>query len=700
MGTTRSKWLRRTIAALAVWSLSCLPRDAQAESADVSLGRQIEDFTLTDYLGARRSLSDWSDQDAVVVVFLGTECPLAKLYAGRLAQFDADFTDRGVQWIGINSNQQDTLQEIAVYAKKHSVEFPILKDPGAKIAQQFGATRTPEAFLLDGQRVVRYQGRIDDQYGVGTARGEPTRSELRDALEAVLAGKPVARPNAPAVGCLIGRRPDVSPADGATHSVTYSRQISRLMQKHCVSCHREGQIAPFTLTDHQDVAAWAETMMEVIDDGRMPPWHANPKHGQFYNDSRMEPEEKELFRDWIDAGCPEGDRAELPEPLSFAGGWGIPEPDAVFRMPEEFQVPASGTVPYQHFFIDPGFTEDKWVYAAEARPGNRAVVHHLIMFYLPPGQERHRPEDPLFNAVAAFAPGLPAIQGPKRYAVRIPAGSRLGFQVHYTPNGSPQIDRSEAGICFADFDEVEKEVRVQAAFNFRFLIPPGDPDYEVRQQYRFGEDTLLYGLTPHMHYRGKSFRFTANYPDGASEILLDVPRYDFNWQNIYLLEQPKKLPEGTMLDLEAHFDNSAANPLNPDPAKAVYWGDQTWEEMMLGSFTVSKAEQDLTLGPPRIEPIEHNGKDDPAFRVTFRYPAPINPPTDIEAVYLAGSFNDWNPVGQKMEGPDDGGFYTATIDLPAGRYEYKFVINGDRWKSDPGNAESVGYYGNSVLNVP
>jgi hypothetical protein len=603
-----------------------------------------------------------------------------------------------VQIVGINSNQQDTLQELVGYARDHGIEFPLLKDAGARVADQFGATRTPEVFVLDAQRVVRYHGRIDDQYGVGSARNKPTHSELVDALEAVLGGQPVKVAATTPVGCIIGRRePSATSGD-----VTFTKHIAPILQKHCINCHRPGQIAPFALIDYADVAAWSDTMLEVIDAGRMPPWHADPAHGVFYNDARMPDEAKELFRRWVKAGVPEGDPQDLPPQPEYSAEWQTPEPRTVFRMPEPFQVPATGTVPYQYFYFDPQFTEDKWVYAAEARPGNREVVHHLILFYLPPGQETFRPQDPLFNAVAAFAPGMPAITGLPEYAARIPAGSKLIFQVHYTPNGTATTDQSEAALVFANPAKVAKEVRITAGFNFRFLIPPGAPDYKVTQQIPIPRDTFVYTITPHMHYRGKSFKFTATYPDGREEVLLDVPRYDFNWQNVYLLKEPKLLPEGTVVDLEAHYDNSANNPLNPDPTQPVHWGDQTWEEMMLGSLTTSWAEQDLRVGMPRVEPITDGGKTSRQRRVTFRY-RPMAEKTrsgePIEAVYLAGEFNEWKPDQIKMAGPDSEGFYAVKFDLTPGRYEYKFVLNGTDYRSDPGNRDWSGAYGNSILVV-
>lgn len=646
----------------------------------------IADFTLNDYLGARRSLSQFSDKPVVVVVFLGTECPLAKLYAGRLAELDRQYRDQGVQIIGINANQQDSLVEIAGYARKHDVEFPVLKDAGGKVAEQFGATRTPEAFVLDADRVVRYRGRIDDQYGVGVSRDEATVFFLKDAVDALLAGTPVALARTEAVGCLIS-----PPRDTVVEGeVTYAEHVAPIINEHCIRCHRPGEIAPFTLTSYDEAAAWAETMLETIDDGRMPPWHANPEYGEFHNDARMPADQIEVFRRWVAEGVPSGDLDAAPPLPEFTEGWQIGEPDVVYTLPEPVEVPAQGTVPYKHFVVDPGFTEDVWIKAAEARPDNRAVVHHLILFYFPPNQDRWRPQDALFNAIAPFAPGMPPIRCTDQEALRIPAGSKLVFQMHYTPNGTPQTDQSSAGLIFADPETIRREVTVEAALNFRLRIPPGDPDYMARTKFNVQRESLLYSLTPHMHYRGKSFRFTAQYPDGQREILLDVPRYDFNWQNTYLLAKPKRLPQGTVIDMEAHFDNSADNPFNPDPDVTVFWGEQTWEEMMVGSLGMAAADQDLQATPPTIEPTE-GGRS----RVTFRY----RPTEPAEKVYLAGFFNDWSPNAHPMDGPDSDGRFTTTLTLPPGRYEYKFVIDGKHWRSDPGAPSQKEGYGNSVVEV-
>ena len=514
-----------------------------AFAAGARVGAKIDEFQLQDHLGTEHSFAEWHDRRAVVIVFLGTECPLAKLYGPRLAELDAEYGPQGVAFVGIVSNQQDSLLEIGHYVRVHKIDFPVLKDSAAKVADQFGATRTPEAFVLDGRGNVIYHGRIDDQFGIGYQRANEVKRELAAALDEILAGKPVTTPSTEPVGCFIGRKQRKLP----TGEITYANQIARLVDKNCVSCHRPGQIAPFTLTSYDDVTAWSETMCEVIDDGRMPPWHANPKYGHFANDAHLTPDEKQLFHTWIDNGMPEGDAADLPEPTQYTDGWQIPVPDLVVRMPKPFTVPAKGTVQYQYFEADANFEKDVWIRGAEVRPGNRAVVHHIILFLVPPGQDEARDNDPLLNSIATFAPGMPAELWPSGYAKLIPAGSKLVFQVHYTPNGSEQTDQSEIGLVFADAEEVHQELKCEIAANSKFRIPPGDANYFVPARRTFKRDTLLHAMMPHMHYRGKAFRYTAHYPDGTQEVLLDVPRYDFNWQNLYTLAEPKRLPKGTVI---------------------------------------------------------------------------------------------------------------------------------------------------------
>ncbi|QEH36182.1 thiol-disulfide oxidoreductase [Aquisphaera giovannonii] len=642
-------------------------------------------FRLQDHRGAWHTLDEARDRKVVVLAFLGTECPLAEAYAPRLAGVARDFEARGVAFFGIDANPQDGPVAIGRFAEKHGLPFPILKDTGGELADRLGAERTPEVFVLDGSRSVAYRGRIDDQYAIGVHRPSPTRNDLIDALDALLAGRPVAAPRTEAPGCKIGRA--AKPAEDA--GVTYAKQVSRILQSHCVACHRPGEIAPFSLMDYRQAAGWSSMIAEVVDEGRMPPWHASPEHGTFANDARLSADEKKAIREWAAAGAPEGNPADLPPPPRFVEGWQIPRPDLVLEMPRELEIPAEGSMPYQVVELDPKLTRDVWVRASQVRPGNPSVVHHVVVYVLPPGVEKI--DEAGGDFLAAYAPGMPPRILADGVAKRIPAGSRIALQLHYTPRGTKQVDRSRIGLVFADPATVRKELMSGMALDVRLQIPPGTRDYVSRAEFRFSRPSLLLSLLPHMHLRGRSMTFVAEYPDGRREVLLDVPRYEFDWQNLYVLDRPKPMPEGTILHTEAHFDNSAENPNNPDPRRAVTFGEQTWDEMHVGYINFTLADQDLTLGMPAAKRLE-SGR----YEVTFRH----RPAGPAKAVAVVGTFTDWKERPLAMAGPDASGAYAATVELAPGAHEYKFLIDGETFREDPGNPHSAGFFRNSVIRLP
>jgi len=544
----------------------------------------IQNFVLRDQGGITRSLAEIESQ-AVVVVFLGTECPLAKLYAGRLQTLFEEFDREELSVLGVMSNQHDSAENIRTYAEKHELTFPILKDVHNRVADQFQAERTPEAFLLDKDRRIVYRGRIDDQFGVGTYLDKPRNHDLKNALEDLLKDREIRTPRTEAVGCIIGREPKARPSS----AVTFSNQIVRLFQKRCIDCHREGQVAPFALTDYDEVAGWAGMIEEVVREGRMPPWHAAPGHAEFANDCSLAAKEKELIYQWVAAGAPAGDPAEMPAMKKYPSEWLLPrKPDVVIPVTKEpVQVPANGTVKYQYYSVDPGFTEDKWIQAAEIRPSNALVVHHVLVFARDrDSKQRGGGEEGGF--LAAYVPGLIPQPYPSGMAKKIPANSELVFQMHYTPIGSAAEDLTEMALIFADPDEVTYQIVTSSATNRNFEIPPGDGNYEVTAKSpRAQADVQLLTMMPHMHLRGKAFRYELRTPDGKQETLLDVPAYDFNWQTSYRLVEPLTIKAGSQLFCTAHFDNSEENPFNPDPSKTVKWGDQTWEEMMIGYFDLA-----------------------------------------------------------------------------------------------------------------
>jgi hypothetical protein len=348
-------------------------------------------------------------------------------------------------------------------------------------------------------------------------------------------------------------------------------------------------------------------------------------------------------------------------------------------------------VPYQYFVVDPGLTEDTWVKATEAVPGNRAVVHHIVIFIQPPGTKFTPDRAGIgFEMLGLYVPGMPPLQLPHGSARLISAGSKLVFQMHYTPNGTPQQDQSRVGLVFADPKDVRKTVQMGAAVNPDFRIPPHAENHRVTAASRISHDTFVHALTPHMHFRGKSFRFEALYPNGSREILLDVPHYDFNWQHTYRLVTPKLLPAGTLVNCIAHFDNSDNNRSNPDPSATVRWGDQSFEEMMIGYYEGVFAAQDLSLPRPKVTPSD-DGDYDVLF--TFRPDRPAN------SVHLAGTFNQWSNNTHPLVRSGDDEPYSTKLRLKPGTYRYKFVIDRNLWTPDPASNQLIGVLHEALLVV-
>jgi len=352
----------------------------------------------------------------------------------------------------------------------------------------------------------------------------------------------------------------------AKASLTFTKDIAPILYKNCIGCHRPGEIAPMSLMTYKEVRPWAKAIREKVATREMPPWHLDSQYGKWENDRRLTQKEVDAIVTWIDSGAVEGNAKDLPAPPKFASGWQIGEPDMVFQMPTEFTVPAEGSVPYQYFAVPTNFKEDRYIQALEARAGNLSVVHHIVM-----------------GILGALSPGQTPFLAKPGQAKLIKAGSQLVFQMHYTPNGTETKDRSIVGLIFAK-GPVDKIVNSKAAFDVRFAIPPGAENYEVKAVYEFEDDSHIISLMPHMHLRGKDITYRAIYPDGRSEILLSVPRYNFNWQVYYYPVKPLAVPKGTRIEAVAHYDNSTKNPRNPDPAREVRFGEQTWDEMMNAFF--------------------------------------------------------------------------------------------------------------------
>lgn len=566
------------LCALALLGTSSLLAETKTKSSqDAS-----HTFRLPTAQGKVVELTAEPESKATVVCFLGAECPLARLYGPKLNEMQAAYAAQGVQFIGVNSNQQDSLEDVKQYVKRYEISFPMAKDYNNEVADRFHAVRTPEVFVLDQQLTVRYRGRIDNQYLPGISRAETTTHDLKNALDQLLAGKPIEVSETKPNGCFIGRVKQ----NEVTTKLTFCKEVAGVLHRHCVECHRTGEIAPFSLTDYDEVRGWADTMLETIEDGRMPPWHASPKYGHYANARFMPEKDKEILREWVAGGMPYGDIKDLPELPRFREGWHLPRvPDVVYEMRKRpFVVPKEGVVEYQYFVVDPGFKEDKWITGAQVLPGNRSVVHHAIVFIRPPDGADFRG----IGWLTAYVPGQRINMLPPGRARKVPAGSKLVFQMHYTPTGSVAEDISKVGLIFGKDEEISHEVFTLIGIDQEFEIPPHASDFPVSAKVRrIPPHAELLAIAPHMHLRGKSFRlFTKQ--DKKKEILLDVPNYDFNWQHIYELSKPMSLDTVDGLEFTVKFDNSKDNPFNPDPNEYVTWGDQTWEEMAIAFFEVAE----------------------------------------------------------------------------------------------------------------
>ncbi|MGA9768991.1 MAG: cytochrome c [Blastocatellia bacterium] len=373
--------------------------------------------------------------------------------------------------------------------------------------------------------------------------------------------------------------------------LTFTKDIAPIIYKNCSSCHRQGEIAPMSLVDYKEIRPWAKAIREKVITREMPPWHPDPGFGHWSNDRRMSQKEIDTLVAWVDSGAKEGNPKDLPPMPKFSSGWQIGEPDVIFRMPEEFTVPAEGAIAYQYFRVPTNFKEDRYIHAMEARAGNLSVVHHIVVYVREPGYKQPKKLDLGDGLLGALSPGQTPFVAQPGTAKLIKAGSELIFQLHYTPNGKEATDRSYIGLIFAK-DPVQKMIVTTAAFDTRFTIPPGAQNHEIKASYEFEQDAEIISLMPHMHLRGKDITYKAIYTDGRTETLLYIPRYDFSWQVYYYPKQSLRMPKGTRIEVVAHYDNSTRNALNPDPTKAVRFGEQTWDEMMNGFF-------DYTVAAPK-----------------------------------------------------------------------------------------------------
>ena len=546
-------------------------------TAEARVGRLVEDLKFAPLNGKKFRLSDWKSARAVVIAFTSTSCPVTKRYVPALSAMEKEYSAKGVKFVFVNPIATDSLAA-------GSFVGPYVHDPKQVIAGSLGARTTAEVFLLDAARTLVYRGAIDDQYGLGYSRESASHRFLVQALEAVLRGNEPAIAATTAPGCALELKGMKELAAGA---LTYHARISRILQQNCVDCHRSGGVGPFSLETYADVVSHVGMIRKQVEKGAMPPWFAAPAHPSLWaNDRTLSAEDKNDLLAWLSGAKKEGDRADAPLPKKYSTEWEIGEPDAVVRIPEAIDVKPTGTMPYQLIYVETTFGEDRWVRAVEVRPTARQVVHHALIHVIPKdkverAKERRRGgENNGDGFFAVYVPGNNALKFPDGLAKLIPAGATLRFQIHYTPNGTATKDQTAVGLQFCK-TRPEHEIRVSAVMT-KLDIPPGEVNYEARGTLPVPFDAKLISFMPHMHVRGKAYRYELRLPGGETRTLLDVPRYDFNWQLQYKFAQYVDAPAGSQLLGTAWYDNSTNNPANPDPTARVRWGEQTHEEMMLG----------------------------------------------------------------------------------------------------------------------
>ncbi len=539
--------------------------------AEVGVGRLVPDVAFTDLAGKSGKLSDFKGSKFTVLAFTNTTCPLCKKYAPSLARIEKEYAAKGIAFLFVNPTATDEPKEIP-FAGRY------VHDKDGTLTAAVNGTSTTEVVVLDAARTVIYRGAIDDQYGLGYATDAPKNTYLISALDDALVGKPPVITATTAPGCVL--EPDAKKVPAIP--LTYHARIERIIQANCVECHRSGGVSPFSLTTYDEVVANKAMLKRVVNAGTMPPWFAvvaKTEHSPFANDRSLTESDKNDLITWLSGDLKKGDAADAPLPRSFESGWLIGKPDVVYQLPKPIAIKAEGTMPYQNVRVDTDFDEDRWVQALEVQPSAREVVHHVLVFAGARGGRISAGE--ASGYFAAYVPGNNTLIYPDGYAKKLPKKATLLFQIHYTPNGKATTDQTRLGLVFAK-EAPRHEVLVAGIANATFQIPAGADNHQISARIPVPFDAKVLALFPHAHLRGKAARYEVKSPDGKTEQILNVPRYDFNWQLQYRFTEPVSLSKGSTITYTAWYDNSDKNPANPDPKKNVRWGQQTHEEMHLG----------------------------------------------------------------------------------------------------------------------
>jgi len=566
--------------------------EADAQSLQrIEIGAKVKEFSFTDIRYLPRSLSEFGERKAYVLVLTTLDCPIVRRSLPTLRRLEAEFRSQGVQFAAINVGPMDSMVDVAGQAVNADLAFPVGKDFTGDVVRALGIRRTPECVVVDAEMRLRYRGRIDSAFRLTGVQPNPGREDLREAIADVLAQRDVRLAETPVDGCLITeiRKPQ-------SRGLNYYEHVAPLMQQHCQSCHQPDSAGPFSLLTLDDVTSHAAMIAEVVTQRRMPPWHAAGEYGHFINDPKLSTDEINTIVDWASGDRIAGDSSLAPPPLvARESDWLIGEPDLVVQIPAPIEVPAEGLMPYHYALLPYVFLKDTWVQKIEINPGNDAVVHHCNMGFASLTDLRREAFHPEKNFITGYVPGGDPMELDAGIGFCIPAGSVVGLELHYVANGEATTDQTSVGFVFAK-EKIQKRIQHFQCHTSRFAIPPGDAHYKVAASREFLFDATGIGMYCHMHVRGKDMRFEATQPDGKQETLLLVPNYNFEWQSSYRWpDDVRRFKQGTRIDCTAHFDNSSFNPFNPDPQATVRHGLQTSDEMMFGFLFFTRDDEALNL---------------------------------------------------------------------------------------------------------
>lgn len=581
-------------------SLTAWPGQAFAEDATITTHAiepsQVRFLTAVDLKGKPHRLCAEPETKATALVFLTSECPIARQYIPELNRLAEELSASQAELLGVLYDPSQTREAAAAFCEEFKISFPVLFDASGELAAHFKPTHVPQAFVLDADGNLVYRGRINDLYAaVQQRRAEATKHDLREAVLATVAGNLVETAETEVIGCKLGAFIGEPPTE-----VTYSRDIAPILNAHCAECHRPGEVAPFSLLSYNDAQKRADWLADITQSKLMPPWKAEIGHVEFLGERKLSDFAITLLKTWAENSSPEGNVADLPPAPEFASGWRLGEPDLVLRAPVAFTVPADGPDIFQHFVIPSELLEDKNLVGFEFRPGNPAVVHHAILFLDSQGYGRAKDDEtpepgyvtfgsigiPTAGILGFWTPGMTPRFFPEGMSLEVPAGVDVILQLHIHPSGKEESDQSMFGLYFSDKPPTRRISRGPLVLGSLIVdIPAGEPKHEMVSHITLPADVTLVSVLPHMHLLGKEMKVTATLPNGEQVLPIWIKDWNFYWQDNYIYKEPLKLPAGTKLDIYASFNNSADNPHNPtSPPKRVFFGNGSTDEMCFAIF--------------------------------------------------------------------------------------------------------------------